>query len=313
MLKKNISSKFGIHINKSSELGTYTKLEDAATSLINQYNMTAIQIFTNGPQSMAYNKYDAETLNALSKDITIYVHSTYITDSFWNTIESNQITKINKITNHIQNQLDAANEINAKGFIIHITRTPINTIIKGLTYLNDNIIPHNITIFLEFKAMRSHESDSYETANKLNNLYAAILDADISIKWKFCLDTSHLWATGIDMADTKLMKHFFKSLKCTKYIGLIHLNAANKSTFNTGRDIHILPLSADDDIWGMLTDADEFANISKAEMSKIKKSTLGILIKWIKKNNIDIIGEFKRGTLNQYKLSIQTIQYLLYK
>ena len=81
------------------------------------------------------------------------------------------------------------------------------------------------------------------------------------------------------------MSKWFNSVK--NCIGLIHLNAGRLETFNTGKDKHQVLFSEDDDIW------------------KTPSSTsLSIISKYAKKNNIDAICEINRGDYDDIELSI---------
>jgi endonuclease IV len=273
---------FGIHISKQSILGNFNKLEDAVENITNKYNLKTCQIFTHGPQTRKKNNYNSEKLKKI-KNVNIFVHSTYLTDGYWNAVERNAPKRYFK---HIQEQLDATDEIGGNGLVIHITRTTIPIIKKGLDLLYENIKqPKNVKILLEFRAMKPGNDCSYETAEKLNNLYYEI--KNIKLNWGFCIDTSHMWATGVDMSNANIVKTWLKDIKCKNKIKLIHLNASSNDTFNLGKDVHIVPFTSEDNIWGD-TNNDAFK----------------ILLSWIKKNKVPMIGEFKRGTKTQFEYAI---------
>jgi endonuclease IV len=293
---------FGIHISKHTILGDFKTLEDAIKKITSNYNLNICQVFTYGPQSRSKNHYDAELIKSLKKKI--YVHSTYLTDGYWGAVEKKSETSLRGYYKHIQEQLDSTNEINGTGLVIHITRKKIPIIKEGMILLQKNIKqPKSVKIILEFRAMKSGGDCSYETAERLNELYNEI--RNIKLDWGFCIDTSHMWATGVQMNDPKLISKWFKDIKCANKIALFHLNAAKNNTFGVGKDVHIIPLSKEDDIWG------DLINNKSYDIKKIKASSLGIIILWAKKHKVPIIGEFKRGTKSQYKFAIDIIKKII--
>jgi endonuclease IV len=300
-------AKFGIHISKHTILGDFKTLEDAVDTINSKYNLDICQVFTHGPQSRHKNNYNADILRSLNTKI--YVHSTYLTDGYWSSVEKNSERSLHRYYKHIQEQLDATDEINGKGLVIHITRKKIPIIKEGMLLLQKNIKqPKNVKIILEFRAMKPNDDCSYETADRINKLYNEL--KSIKLNWGFCIDTSHMWATGVKMNDVKIISDWFRDIKCSSKIALFHLNASTNSTFGIGKDIHIIPLSKEDDIWGNLINIKTFDN---NDLKKIKASSLGIILLWAKKHKVDIIGEFKRGTVAQYKFAIDVIKKILIK
>jgi endonuclease IV len=295
-------SDFGIHISKHTILGDFKTLESAVQTITDQYNLNTCQVFTYGPQSRSKNHYDGELLKSLKTKI--FVHSTYLTDGYWGAVENQSERSLNSYYKHIQEQLDSTYEIGGKGLVIHITRKKIPIIKEGMILLQKNIKqPKTVKLILEFRAMKPSTDCSYETANRLNALYNEL--RNIKLDWGFCIDTSHMWATGVQMNDAKLISKWFKDIKCGNKIVLFHLNAAKNNTFGVGKDIHIIPLSKEDDIWGDLITNKTY------DIKKIKASSLGIILLWAKKHKVPIIGEFKRGTKPQYKFAINIIQKIL--
>ncbi len=289
---------FGIHIKKNFELGKFATLKESIKDIPTSYNLDTCQVFLYGPQNRRKNEYDVAKVAALGKTISIFVHSTYITDGYWGAVADNNITKLKGYYKHIQNQLTATEEINGKGLVIHITRKPIDIIVRGMQLLERNITQHHAKIILEFKAMKPSPDSSYEKTEQVNALSTAL--KHIKLNWGFCLDTSHMWSTGIKMQDYGVVKTWFNAID-KKQIMLIHLNAASNDTFAVGRDIHQVPFSRDDDIWGDIV------------FAKIKGSSIGFILDWAKKNKIPLMGEFNRGTNREFKNAIKNIQkYLAY-
>lgn len=307
---------FGIHISKHAITGDYANIADAIDSVVSKYDLDACQIFTHGPKSRSKNKYDATTMRSIDK-ANIYVHSTYLTDGYWGAIETAMANggrlsvtpSIKRYHKHIQEQLDATKEIGGIGLVIHITRKPIAVIKKGAellaTFINQ---PTSVILIFEFTAMRPGPH-SYESAKQINALADALRPCKLN--WKFCIDTSHLWATGLDVSNINIFTKWLHDLKCTDRIALIHLNASSKTTFGTGKDVHILPLAPEDDIWGSLLAKHKYTQLTAGDFANLKKSTLGLLLRWAKKNKITVLGEFKRGTVPQLEFAIAIVLHLL--
>ena len=307
---------FGIHISKQTPFGDYKTLEDAIDSIVSKYDFNAYQMFTHGPQSRSKNKYDVGMISSLNK-ATAFVHSTYSTDGYWGAVDddiklNSKVTKakLQSYFKHIQDQLNATNEICGAGFIIHITRKPITILEAGMKLLHDNIKqPLNVKIILEFRAMKPSPDSSYETPKQINELASAL--RPIKLNWGFCLDTSHMWATGVPMGDPNIVNKWFDNITCGDKIALFHLNASSNDTFGKGKDVHIIPFAQHDDMWGQLTKAKKYDDLSNKDYTLIKRSALGFLLLWAKKNKVPIIGEFKRGTVTELQFAIDVIQSIL--
>jgi len=300
---------FGIHISKQFDLGNYSSITDAIDDVTHTYNLDICQIFLYGPQSRIQGKYNEDVLKKLSKRIGIYVHSTYLTDGYWSAVESGIESKLNSYYKHIQDQLSATDRIDGLGLVIHITRKPINILVHGMKLLEKNIKQNNVKIILEFKAMKASEHCSYERPEQINRLCKAM--EKNKLNWGLCIDTAHMWSTGIKMQELNIIKKWFADLTYPRKIMLFHLNAAENNTYNTGRDVHIVPFAHNDNIWGNITTAKSYEKLSDADYAKIKKSSLGFLLKWAKKNKVPIIGEFKRGKKLEFEFAMNICRAIL--
>jgi endonuclease IV len=305
-------SAFGIHISKSSFLGDFKSLEQTIDKIVSEYDLSAYQIFTHNPQSDKRSNLDYQVIKSMDKAI-VYVHSNYLTDGYWGAVEihiqDTSSKKINTYFKRIQDQLDAAHAIGSKGLVIHITRKPIPVIAYGLKLLEENIKQHDVKIILEFRAMKPNKYSSYETVEQINALTDEL--RKVNIDWGFCIDTSHMWATGFDISNSDELEKWLRDINCVDKIALFHLNAASNDTFGVGKDVHIIPFAKSDDMWGGMTNVKSYDKLSDSDFNKIFHSSLGILLKWAKKNRVPVIGEFKRGTLNEFKFAIDVIQGIL--
>lgn len=292
---------YGIHVKIQPDFNNqdYKTLENAINETIQDYpTFNTIQIFTHGPRHKYRNKYNAEEIRKLVKKykLKLFIHAPYIpTDGIWNALSTGDSSTKTKYINILQELIDAADEIGALGLVIHITKQPPEIIANVMEQIQSHITnPADIKIILEMKAMKPDPTKSYETAAKSNKLCASL--AELTISWGLCIDTSHLWACGIDMADRDVVKNWFNEFKYPQKLTLFHLNGASYDTFGKGKDTHIIPFSKDDDIWNKLTkNKQDYDNITNIEWRNIKKSSFGIMMHYAKKNNIPFVCEMNRG------------------
>lgn len=286
---------FGFHVKIKPDFNNknYKTLENAIVNTYKEYPfINSIQIFTHGPRHKYKNKYNPlEIKQFINKNkIALYVHSPYIpTDGIWTGLLKNET----KYLNHLQELVDSANEINARGLVIHITKQLPETILKVMTIIQKKIKNlSNLILILEMKAMKPHPLMSYETPEKCNNLCNIL--KNIKIKWGLCIDFSHIWACGINISDKNIIKKWFNIFKYHNKIKLFHLNSASYNTYSRGKDIHIIPFSKYDNIW-----------------NNVKNSSFELIIKYAKKNKIPLISEVNRGTQKELEYFLNILNKLL--
>lgn len=312
------STMYGIHVKIQPDFNSknYKTLENALAKTIQEYpTFKAIQIFTHGPKHKYRNNYNATDIKNLvdKHKIKLFIHAPYIpTDGIWNALSTGDSSKQTKYINILQELINATDEIGALGLVIHITKQPPEIIAKVMKQIQSNITnPSNIKIILEMKAMKPDPNLSYETAAKSNRLCEVL--SDLSMQWGLCIDTSHLWACGIDISNKKIISSWFDEFKYPKKLLLFHLNGASYSTFGKGKDTHIIPFSKDDDIWNKLTKKKEdYDNITNAEWQNIKKSSFGIIMHYAKINKIPFVCEMNRGKEFEMDYFIDILDGLFY-
>lgn len=288
--------KIGIHVSKKSEV-LKTPIRKTMLDAIQgdiSLNINAIQIFNSGPRNSRMNKMDYLAIADFckNKNINLYVHSNYISVGIFNLNKENCDTpKMKTAIKNITEQMSASDKLNSKGFVIHISKKSPNEIIETLKILYPYIKKFKTPMLLEQPAKKSDKDLTYETPEKINNLTQLIKKNIPKLNWGWCLDTVHLWSSGININNYDIVEKYFNDLKYPEYIKLFHLNGGSKNIFNTGKDLHIIPFSNKDDI---------FTN-------QTKKSSINIIINFAKKNNVDLIMEIKRGTTND---SIYAIEFL---
>jgi endonuclease IV len=272
----------------------------------NDLNIDCVQIFVSGPRNTIMNKIDYTAVNKYCSDekINLYVHSNYMSIAVFNLTQENKNTpKMKNAIQNIQNQMNACDKLNANGFVIHLSKKTPDMVVETLKILYPLIKKYKTPFLLEQPARKTSENplektQTYETPEKINNLTKLIIKTIPKLNWGWCIDTVHIWSSGIKLNDCPATKKWFKNLKYKNYIKLFHLNGGNIDIFNTGSDNHKIPFGPDDDIF-------KGFNIKTP-----KKFSINIITNFAKKNNIDLIMEINRGALSDVNYAINTINKL---
>ncbi len=261
---------FGLSVRKPAD----GKLADAIRAEIINRKLKCVQIFTHGPRGKQPINLDYDALSKLPVDI--YVHGAYVTAGVWSHLS---------YIRHIAKNLEVCQRIGAKGFIIHLPKQPPRQVADTMRHISKKI-KSTVPILLEISAMRS-DANTYETPEKIN----ALCDAMPNMNWGICIDTAHLWAAGIDLSIDMSWTRWFHALSpaAVARVKLIHLNGAQAVNFATGNDRHMVPLSADDAIWGKLDHGD---------IERLRQSSLAHMIQDCKKKGIPMICEM-HGTADE--------------
>lgn len=248
----------GFHIIKNMpKTRTYEECLDEVESR----GCTAVQIFVSGPRSKKMILINHKELKktAKEKDISLYAHNSYF-GSPWS---DNPAT-----IQFVKDQLDVCEKSGIKGFVIHLPKKPLSVVIDILP----KIVHSKVEILLEIPAVKSDPNLSWETPHRINLLCKAIKKAKIKNTF-ICVDTSHIFACGLDLTTKKQAKKWLKDIKYPNMIHMIHLNDSQVPLGNN-KDVH--------------------AQIHKGEMWKglpPKKSGMGPFIEFGIDNDIPIILE----------------------
>lgn len=336
----------GIHIGKTSNVNNskskHKSYMDAITNDTTLLNMSAMAVFTMGPRSKAKINMAHQDINkyCANHNIIIYTHTSYIATGIWNVNYANRHEdKSRMYIQLIKDELMQGKQLGARGVVLHYSRHPVSTISETMEILSDceaiNSIRQNAgdlpKITLEMPASKPSDSLTYETASKLNILVKALDDnSKITIGWDLCIDTAHLYSGGVSFEQTNSWNDYINKLSAVarKKLTLIHLNGAEGKHFGTGKDVHIIPLSKQDAIWGHLissefrdfldrTDYDSinkinlYDELSKNEKKEICNSSFYDIIKYASDNDITMIMEINRGEYNDIKMVMDVINGLL--
>lgn len=211
----------GIHQNEIN-------LEDIS-NIRNAGYKPCIQIFVRGPTS--FNENNTIDINKIPQDVRIVIHCSYLSAP-WND-SPGAIHLIHK-------EMETATLIGAYGIIIHLNNNTCSshterndTLTNVLTKLD--AYKYSGILFLEINAVKS-SSQSFETPQKINKLFARIRDLNIKLKVGLCVDTAHLWSCGLSLETAVTTRRWFNKLNITNPI-IIHLNDS-AAEFGKGKDIH---------------------------------------------------------------------------
>lgn len=273
---------FGIHVSKTSKVEDRSSptLADAVAASVDEFKIDCAQIFTHGPSSTRRNHYDEKPL----PDMPIFIHGAYMWSGLW----SGKISK-----DFIKSEVTEANAVKAAGLVIHINDLPPARLREEI---QKHVVPMyhelrcRVPLLLEMPAKRPRPgSPNYATAEDLGALTREM--RRLTIPWGLCLDTSHVWAGGVDLSSPAVVKDWLAALD-PEHIGLIHLNSNQRQNKGTGKDLHTIPYSRMDGIWG-----DEDAG-------------LRAIVKYAKKNRIPCLLEANRGAADELHHALTRLRRL---
>lgn len=198
---------------------------------------TVIQIFLGDPQSYKGPVFEhaggAEGLRdeAAEAGVEIYVHAPYLI----NVVSPNNRIRIpgRKL---LQQHMDAAASINAKGLIVHgghvgkgATDEQLAT---GFDSWRKAIEATDIKIPLLIENTAGGDGAMARRLDQIDHLWDAVAKAEGAENVGFCLDTCHAWAGGIDLGTA-----VEKIRAITGRIDLVHANDS-RDDFDSGADRH---------------------------------------------------------------------------
>lgn len=298
----------GIHVAKISHVLTgklkkRKSMLDAIKIDCSELKINTCQIFVQGPRNSKMNQMEYSNIKKLCSDkkINLYVHSSYISISIFSVTHDNKHTpKSKKAIEAIIKQLEACDKLGSLGLVLHISKRTPTQITESLSILAPIIKKFLTPIILEMPAKKPDSNLTYETSHKINILTKLLNDKIPVLKWGWCIDTCHIWSSGIAIDKPVVVKKWLHDLKYPECIKLFHINGGSIDIFGTGKDKHIIPFSDSDNIFGS----------SITDGTYQKKTSIDIIFKFINNNNIDSIIEINRGSFKDAKFAIDTMKTL---
>lgn len=225
------------------------------------------QVFIAGPRQMKVTLTDEEA-DAMREyvagsGISVYAHGTYM-DLPWSGEPSKKFVK-----RFIQNELALCARAGIRGLVIHLGKTPHDVVVEQLAQVMPVEPPsgghESTTLYLETPAVLPANSH-YETPAKLAQLFASLrespgVDHD---RIGLCIDTAHLWASGVDLTTYEQAAAWFEELERHSDViphdrVMIHLND-NQHERGSGRDHHATLLRGR--IWGEYQDCPQSSGLA---------------------------------------------------
>jgi deoxyribonuclease-4 len=282
----------GLHIIKSDN----STLEESVNLLIknNNLNIKSVQIFTHGPRFVSELKLDYKTISQITKLVYLSIHSAYPLISIWNVNKDNCNLPSSKMQiNNLNSQLEACVNTKADSLVIHLKKIKAKKVADSMLYFKNIIKKHKILLLLEMIACKPDPDLSYETPEKIDNLTTLIGYEEKW--WGWCIDTAHLWSSGIDIKSYDNMSKWLEQIIYKKKIKMFHLNGSSV-LMGSGKDKHAPPFSKMDKIWH---------NVDP------KKSGVYAVCKFALKYNIPIICELSNFSLLEQFNSLKVVNKLL--
>jgi len=172
----------------------------------------------------------AEALRAAAEQagVDLYVHAPYIV----NVATTNNRIRIPS-RKLLQQHMDAAAEIGAKGLIVHGGHVGKSDDPRtGFDNWRKAVEATDIKVPLLIENTAGGDNAMARRLDRIAGVWDAIAAADGSDRVGFCLDTCHAWAGGIELADT-----VERIRSITGRIDLVHANDS-RDAFDSGADRH---------------------------------------------------------------------------
>ena len=269
-------------------------------------NFGTCQIFVQGPRNSHMSKMNHVKINKYCKlhKIKLFVHSSYISVGIFSVnAETCESEKSKRAIQTIVSQMRVCDLLGSCGFVIHLSKRTPEEICETMKILVPHITQFKTPLIFEQPAKRVDGDKTYETPEKINVLNSLLVKTFPKYtNWGWCLDTCHLWSAGIQMGSNKHVKEWLSKLKLPKKIILFHLNGGLKKYFGTGKDTHIIPFEPEDAIWHPY---------KLYSPTKLKKTSIGTIMKFAEKYEIPCILEINRGTQRNSVFAIDTLKTLL--
>lgn len=192
-------------------------------------NCNAIQLFLGGRISWRINMTSQITVN---NNLKKYIHSPYVVN-LANLQDKEKLTRSLELVGAL---LLRGEELSFDGVVVH-TGSIINTEIsrnEALEKLSDIIIPQLDNFIKEHQIKKckllfepssgAGSSIAYNPATIAS--YFSIYPKELDW-WGICIDTCHIYCSGLNLHDKEAVKSFFSSELLQRRLALIHLNNTN--------------------------------------------------------------------------------------
>ena len=231
--------RLGIHVFKGNDMA------ESISNAREKIPLNAIQLFTHGPRNMNKVNHDYERIRNVGKGIHLYVHSSYPTNP-WNGKAD--------ILKHTIDQFVSSMDIGSKGVVLHIPKIGPAEVAKHTKTLVELLLKRGLLkgqkVILEMKAVKKHDTKSYESPEKINRLIEALKGEGLDhTSVGICIDTAHIYAGEADIYSYEDGVKYCDNLKYPEWIYLIHLNGNVYDVKKRAGDKHAIPFDHEDKVW----------------------------------------------------------------
>ena len=260
----------GFHIHKEGRSFVSAIGEEIARAKSHGIDMKTFQIFAVGPRNSKVNVTSDDIIfmrGLRAEGYRIIVHGSYL-DHPWG-------EKGVGALHIIKSEFRLCESMNAYGMIIHLPREPVDKVIPILNKILE-FKPKNLILYLEVGSVKA-TANTYETPEKISALFSQIKDSTVG----FCVDTAHLWSSGVDISSAKMANDWITRFRT---IGIKHVTIAlNDQTKPRGSGV---------DVHSPLTYGTLFGKYNLSSGTEnIKQSGLVSYLDWALIDNIPIILE----------------------
>jgi endonuclease IV len=207
---------FGPHVNRGRSASIAGAIEAARHAAAAEgFQMTAAQIFVSEPRRPVINLRDgeAEALRRL-ENVRVVAHCSYVTHAW-------------KGTKHIHAEQRACQAAGISGLVLHLPKDLDVALLRDIV---DPLSP-DVIIYLETPAL---VRSPYDSPGKLAQLYAAIRGLGVADRFGFCVDTAHLWTSGVDLSSRESAEAWISAYEALQAAGqlpaalMLHCNDSGR-------------------------------------------------------------------------------------
>lgn len=225
--KEKIELKLGVHLSIAGGV-------DKVFKEANRLGINCFQIFLSSPRIWDVQKPTNEQTFIFREESKkfnfIVVHAPYLVN-----FASDNIVLFEKSVSRVLADIEIMNELGIKFYVIHpgssAAQNSVKRVKKAISLILDRT--KDVTILVE--NLSGERNDVGKNLSELAELVEGFKD-----RVGLCLDTCHLFASGIDLRDKEKVQSLFHNLedrKLTERVVMLHANDSKKA-LNSGIDRH---------------------------------------------------------------------------
>lgn len=188
-------------------IGCNVTMENLDECLVMDFQ--AFQFYTHTTKPFLPNVNDEQYKKLVDSGKTLYVHSTF-----------NTIFDMHSGRAKFGEQLMLCKKYGVKGIVLHIPNRPVDELVNGFKCFNNPDF-HNSGVVLYLEHVPGEYSISKST---LGELYSGLKQRYKKFEFGICIDTCHIYSSGVDISDPTIMQSWINWLKELKVKVLVHLN-----------------------------------------------------------------------------------------